>query len=551
MQLINEQEIRATWAPIIEEATGIQDSEKLNWMSQLCHNHKLYEDSTGGAGANIVSLGNTPGPMNINGMGAVSFPSAGGDGSANAGTGSADGSTGSGDKAPTLLPLSMQVAGQTVGLDLLPVIPMPGPQGLISYLDFPYEGGTLHNEQAPYYVKVDFKDWKDKIDAAINDPETTIEAAGGATVSGYVEPTNPTDTYGDGGITIKYDNGGTTVEVKDTRVGFSRIDGKDIIRIDTPINTDVEASLKDRYGGTVELVNALEDHIPGFVGNQVPKSNYPGNAPNVYKGANPYSREEGESTGDRLMGLKLQSRQVRADSIQVAAAVTREEIQDLRQYGVDAVAQVESVLTNELTQTINKHILGSMWDLADQNGGFLQSTNGVVELGTSSNNTNNYGGDTRGDVHRRILTNILAATNFISTKGRRGAGNFAVVDGKVASALQGVSGFVPNPMANTMSQNAGAIYPLGSIAGVNIYTDPMLDFEGDANGEHPVLVGRRGDGNGPGLVFMPYLMAESVETIAEGSMAPKVAVKSRYALVEAGHHPQTQYVGFRVSGLEL
>jgi len=50
---------------------------------------------------------------------------------------------------------------------------------------------------------------------------------------------------------------------------------------------------------------------------------------------------------------------------------------------------------------------------------------------------------------------------------------------------------------------------------------------------------------------MPYLMAESVQTIAEGTMAPKVAVKSRYALVEAGFHPQTQYSTFEISGLAL
>jgi hypothetical protein len=31
-------------------------------------------------------------------------------------------------------------------------------------------------------------------------------------------------------------------------------------------------------------------------------------------------------------------------------------------------------------------------------------------------------------------------------------------------------------------------------------------------------------------------------------MAPKVAVKSRFALVEAGHNPETQYLTFTVSG---
>jgi len=34
-------------------------------------------------------------------------------------------------------------------------------------------------------------------------------------------------------------------------------------------------------------------------------------------------------------------------------------------------------------------------------------------------------------------------------------------------------------------------------------------------------------------------------------MAPKVAVKSRFALVEAGFHPETQYVEFKVENVEL
>jgi len=68
--LINEAEIRSTWAPVIEEATGINDSNKLAWMSTYCHNHKLYED------ANMMSLGSVGSfnGMNIGGMGAVVLP---------------------------------------------------------------------------------------------------------------------------------------------------------------------------------------------------------------------------------------------------------------------------------------------------------------------------------------------------------------------------------------------------------------------------------------------------------------------------------------------
>jgi hypothetical protein len=42
-------------------------------------------------------------------------------------------------------------------------------------------------------------------------------------------------------------------------------------------------------------------------------------------------------------------------------------------------------------------------------------------------------------------------------------------------------------------------------------------------------------------------MAESVQTIAEGTMAPKVAVKSRFRIVEAGFHPETQYAKFAIT----
>ena len=272
--LLNEAEIKNTWAPIISEATGINESSKLAWMSTYCHNHKLYED------ANIMSLSNNPGPMNLTGMGAVSFPGNVG------GNGAADANPGSGDKSPTLLPLAMQVAAQTIGLDLVPVVPMAGPMGLLSYLDFTYEGGTVAlGATAPTYIKSD-----------------TLEAA--------------------------------VVANGDVYVGKSRIDGLAIIKI--VAQPAVGDTISDTYADAI-LVAALEDHIPGFSGADA--------------NGKPMSREDGERTADKVMGLSLFSKSVAAETFQVAAAVTREQVQDLKQFGVDAVAQVEAVLTNELTQS--------------------------------------------------------------------------------------------------------------------------------------------------------------------------------------------------------
>ena len=467
--LINSAEVRETWAPIIESATGINSAEKLAWMSEYCHNHKLYED------ANIMSLG-TAG--NIYGMGNVSLPTATADGS--------------GDKAPTLLPLAMQVAAQTIGLDLVPVVPMAGPMGLLSYLDFVYEGGKTAGNTAPTYIKAD--------------ADVTLQSG-------------------------------------DAKVGTSRIDGKWIISLGAATEAQLDATnavpvtVASIYAGA-ELVKALEDHIKGFAA--------------ADDDGNPFTRGAGEQTPDKVMGLSLFSKSVAAETFQVAAAVTREQVQDLKQFGVDAVAQVESVLTNELTQSINNLILTKLNSLGKENAG--SSAAGAAyesaDLDIDLDQQNQLGGETIASNHRRILTSILAAANYIANKGRRGAGNFCVVGPKVATALQSVAGFVANPMANTLSQAAGAIYPVGSVAGVNVYTDPRQAWNSASN-QFEVVVGRKGDGNGPGLVFMPYLMAESVQTIAEGTMAPKVAVKSRFALVEAGFHAESQYATFNIKNLAL
>ena len=134
MKLINEQEIYDTWSPIIESKAGITDNSKKEWLTKYCHYHSLNES----AGA-YQSLGV------VNGMGAVSpplFPGMGSFSGSNANAGFYNtANQGSGDKFPSLLPLAIQVAAKTIGFDIVPVIPMSGPTGILSYLDYVYAGG--------------------------------------------------------------------------------------------------------------------------------------------------------------------------------------------------------------------------------------------------------------------------------------------------------------------------------------------------------------------------------------------------------------------------
>lgn len=516
MNLINESQIRAEWAPIIESATGITEPAKLNWLSKVMHNQKIYED------ANIMSLGSFGSfdNMNLRGMNAVAFPAAG---NANVGF-NGDNVLGSGDKAPTLLPLAMQVAAMTIGLDLVPVVPMNGPMGILSYLDAVYEGGRTDNNVTPTYIKA-----KELVAGPIAGLKVTKQAvvANPLVLGKLVDGGSLTELTDD---EVKNFEKGTLI-AEDVIVGVSHIDGHFIIQLGT---TNIEGAKKGTLLSTVYkdpvLVKALEDHILNFTGHPLT--------------GEPFSREVGERTPEKIMGLQLFSKSVEAKTFQVAAAVTREQVQDLKQFGVDAVAQVEAVLINEVTQSISDYIVNSIVKLGDKNvenarnAGQLIGNGLDIELNLSTAFT---GGATEGSEHRKVMTQILAAANFIAHRSRRGAGNFAIVGPQIATILQSVAGFVPNPFANTVTQTAGSIYPVGSVAGVQVYTNPKWAW-----GETRVAVGKKGDGSQPGLVFMPYLMAESVSTIAEGTMAPKIALKSRFALVEAGFHPETSYATFKI-----
>jgi len=547
-QLINEAEVVKTWAPVIEEATGISDKSKLSWMSKYCHFHQLNE--------NVYNQVHLNPNMNLNGMGAVTFP---GDPGLN--TAFPSQATGSGDKPMSLLPLAMQVAAQTVGLDLVPVVPMSGPLGILTYLDFIYPGGRLDSLETPLMVRIE-------------GDKTTY-------TSGYSASTFV-------GNTVYYlrDSGNTT-QYALTFIGLSRIDGWPIFKVNAwassaqlangaagaitlaaavdagDIYTAAASGTKiaDLTAGAALLVKALEDHVTGFSGQGL--AGFGGSANNVTSNQ-PYLRQNGENTSDNQLGLSLFNKSVEAFTYQVAAAVTREQVQDLKQFGIDAVAQVEAVLVNELTQSINKLIISRLFELGATNAEKVfnldgtnlnlyvasTATSAALALGNdfegnpvtiTTSSTVPTSGDNAGTLQRRILSKILASSNLIAIRGRRGAANFAVTNGQVASALQDIAGFITYPLANTINQAGGSLYPVGSIAGVTVYVDPNMSWP-----DTRIVVGRKGDGNSPGLVFMPYLMAESVQTIAEMTMAPKIAVKSRFALVDAGFFPFLYYFTLRV-----
>jgi len=545
MKLLNEKQIFTEWAPMIEEKTGLTEGDKLNWITKYCHYHAINETYEYANLQNVPGMGNSAPPSwGTTTGGAAAFY--------------ADGNKGSGDKFPSLLPLAIQVAARTIGFDIVPVIPMNGPSGVLTYLDYVYAGGKTEGMYPG-----------GPTDASRENP-LIIASSMSDSSPGFVKGTAYVASGGSESVIF---------------VGKSRIDGALIWKINAAETSKVSDIFDavETVGGvttaTARLVKALEDHIQGYTGagSQDTDAWY-GDASDGSMNAEPMRRGIGEQTQFRPMGLQTFTKFVEAHTYQASAAVTTEQIQDLnRQYGIDVVGMVENSLVNEVSQSINRHILSRAFALGWSNNSRFNSSDGTtlnftingsdITGGTTpafltldgttatlpfngfavfGAGTNNY--ENQWSIQRRVFSKILAAGNIVSQRGRRGPANFLVTNLQLATVLQDASQFTFAAMANTVNQSNGSLYPVGSIAGITVYVDPNMSWN-----DTRVLVGRKGADEEPGLKFMPYLMAESIQTIAEGTMAPKIAVKSRYALVEAGFHPETQYYTFYIdtTGVDL
>jgi hypothetical protein len=579
---INQAQILEAWTPAIKQITknAVNESnmEKLSWIAEYAHNHvnSLNEESIGGASFPFNTLFNTNGignavPASQAGMTAVAQGQAA--------------SIGSGDKWPALLPMSLQVAARTIGFDLVNNHPLQGPTGVLPFMDYVYSGSKDAYGATPAYngatanpqIGTRLGESADPAYAMYEAPHAfrcKIVTEEGVTKADAIAALKGSDV-------IELTNGSNTMKV--TFIGLTRISAEPMFKVAGESKNVAlgvifgsEAKISVTIGEVSfdlvkpRLISALEDQIQGFTGaGRYDSDKWTGTFHNDEHLYEPMDRATGEMQYPRQMSLKVFTKFVQAGTQSVAVAVTQEQVQDLqKQWGINVINLVETAAINELSQSINKHILSRLFALGWRNHVEAYESEGInlnVSLtGVAGEKTcvtyfddaitetqvtmpvpaiQKYGDFENSDtVFKKLGVNLLAAGNLVMNRGRRGPANFCVMNWKLATMLQSNSQYAFSPLANTLNQNNGSLYPAGTIAGMTVYVDPLM-----ATYDTRILVGRKGDKNEPGLVFCPYIMAESVRLVAEHTAAPKVLIKSRYALVDVGFYPELNYVTFYVN----
>jgi len=546
------------WAPVLENMGVTED--RVEWMSEMAEYHSINENAYVNA-TNVAGMGSVVAaqPSSLAGyLGGATI---------------ANGQVGSGDVGQNLLPVAMKIAAQTIGLDLVAVKPTPGPKIDLLYIDFQYDDVDTSKNERPQVFKLAAD--------ATNLTAIKSQLALAAAAAGAVQTTGGLS----GGrlwVSLNASNlAGTITTVSSSSklssteptgskfgtvefLGFSRIDGSPMFKTyrqantagqynyfayDQTLNTfNATQSMVDQmsFVGTqsststsIELVSALEDHIPGFSSNWAASN---GGAAGDY----PMSRQTDDQSYSGVIGPKISSKSVAVGTIEVSSALRRTEIEDIKaNTGMDIVQKMESILVNELSQTISKQIVAKIFEMGALNAASAPIRTGsetIFDLNTSYATTAGYvGGETTHAVQRKLITKIAHASNYIATEGRVGPAQYLITNGGLAAALQDIAGYTINPVKSKLN-GQGQLYPVGSIGDISIYVDPYMRYN-----DNRIVLGRKNNPDQPGIIFVPYLMAQSISVISEATFAPRMLLRSRYAVTEVGWYPQKQYMTITVT----
>lgn len=553
------------WTPILE-GVGINKPETVKWMSEYSEYHQ-HAFNNGVIRENVAYANMS----NVMGMGAVLAQPAPGAPGIPGGAGS--------DLGQQLLAVSMKIAAQTIGLDLVPTKPTPAPVIDLPFLDIVYDNTSgKDGYEKPQVFKLTHGS---PLDAAalrtffvnIMRENNVVARIGGLSKRLFVRfTTNDTTHYPATSISatdIPSDSAAKNGVLE--FLGFSKIDGKPMLRSFRQVNAvstgnfgfnqalnsfaaadvigDVlaEATFEAPLGSTtvantdvkatdISLISALEDHIPGFVSNW-------------NQTAMPREQDEFFNAGN--MGPRMEVKRITVGTVEVTAALKRNQIEDIKaQTGIDVVQKMEGVLVNEISQTISKEIVAKIYELGDKN---RLTTPDAYGAGLDANHNKKFdfdidqyllavapNGETSHAVARKLVSRLRNAQSFLAVDGRIGPGQFIVTNGNIASALADIAGYTILPVDGKFNA-PGAMYPHGTISGMTVYVDPYQDYS-----DNRMVMGRKNTVEQPGIVFVPYLMAQSISLISEATFAPRMLLRSRYAVAELGYYPWKQYLTIHV-----
>lgn len=558
------------WKPIVEKL-GVTNADRI---SELCEYAEMHASAiTSGLVKENVAYANA---SNTAGMGAVSFPG-------NNPTPGLMGSAGSGDLGQTLLPASLKIAAQTPGLELVPTINVNSNRVDLLFFDFTYDDVTDVNAGDERASTFKFRPTADADFAVLVAFLRTQMVANNVTeLRGRISKPLYFQLSGSGGSgqlpNVGVGDYDVTVAPTGSKAGivqfkgFSRIDGFPMFRVYIQQNTassgtwsfqptlntfpatgNITTMLSDAVinatltandhtintVASVSLVSLNEDLIDDFTTGKKQTLN----------------RGEWEIDEAGKIGPNSFTKSVQIGVAHVSAALRLSEIGDWkRMYGVDVVEKTKAQLVNQISQKISVEIVEKVKAMGLKNRASAPAAPSAMQAGLTLGGITDgkifdmsvtatasaLNGEHNASISRKLWSKVQQASYYVANEGRISGIDFVVTSGTIAGILKSIERYSINPLDAKLA-GPNQLQPAGTIDGIKIYVDPYM---GPA--DLTIYMGRVGKKEEPGLKFLAYMLAESVEITSERTMAPRLYMYSRFATTEFGFFPEKQYFAIKV-----
>lgn len=230
------------------------------------------------------------------------------------------------------------------------------------------------------------------------------------------------------------------------------------------------------------------------------------------------------------MSIVIDKTTVTAKSRNLKAEYTLEFAQDLKAvHGLDADAELSSILTTEILAEINREVVRTINFSAKQGAQENTTTSGFFDLDTDSN------GRWSVEKFKGMMYFIEREANRVSKETRRGKGNLLICSSDVASALQmaGILDYAPALNSNNLQVDDTGVTFAGILNGrFRVYIDPYADGMPSFPGLNYMTIGYKGPtAYDAGIFYAPYVPLQKVRAVNPSSFQPKIGFKTRYGIV--------------------
>lgn len=527
--------------------------------------HPLNEDATifGNAFPQLKNLFESVSmPGNIIGMGEVTNPMEGN--AVPGGMWNPGYKPGSGDIPSYVFGLQSQIALHCIGFDLMPTIAVDTPKVVVSYVDTVYGGGTFDDaENMPSFVEISsslFKrTWL---------KENKLRRAISKVVIATSDGTSAVELLFILGSTIK---AAITVEVLSTGkisgTTYTEENTKSVKEVIDAINADGSSKAYISVDGGATFT---EKETVGNVGidyASATRTNIAEAASND-NSLGGMSRAQHEKGPKHKLNVIMMDKQLEMVGLEIEADTSNIQIKDMAAAGVNVIAHLYSGVQNQLVQSLDEVILDHLYKLGVTHAANVYESQGInysLFIGKPSENEKAFtdvdtdfydilGNDVRGRMGsipnalvsssyenqmthgERLYSRLLVILEFVSYQNRIAAPDFIVASGELCACLKKQATFSICPVATTLASNPELHYTGTIFETVSVYKNPKIPFN-----DCRILFGRRGNDTDPGAKFLAYDLAASRQTIAEGTMAEKIRVWSRFAIADIGFYPELNY----------